>query len=61
METAQALSVLVANGHQQVGARGFGAAVVAFYLNRATRGCLRIVYTCGRVNDVQPSSDRSCR
>ena len=30
METAQALSVLAANGYQQVGARGFGAAVVAF-------------------------------
>ena len=61
METAQALSVLAANGYQQVGARGFSAAVVAFYFSSATRGCLQIVYTSGRVNDVQPSSDRSCR
>lgn len=61
LETAQGLHVLAAHGYGQVGARGFGAAVVAFYFNRATGGCLQIVYTNGRVNDVQPSADRSCR
>jgi hypothetical protein len=61
METFRAVAALSASGYQQVGANNLGAAVVAFYFNRATGGCLQVVYTRGRASDVGPASNPSCR
>ena len=61
MESFQAVAALAAVGYQQVGSNNFGAAVVAFYFNRATGGCLQVVYAKGRASEVQPTSNPSCR
>ena len=61
METFRAVAALAGSGYQQVGANNFGAAVVAFYFNRATGGCLQVIYAKGRATEMQPTSNPSCR